>query len=163
MKVIGSLRRFEDADVDEVVALSLRAWEPVFTSFAIVLGRDLYKRMFPDWRSHQAESVREALAKNETWVSVMDSRIAGFVNVTFDSDEATGEMYMIAVDPDFQRQGLASGLTDFALEEMRRRGITLATVGTGGDPGHAPARRTYEKAGFTPFPQVLYYTLLTDP
>ena len=43
---------------------------------------------------------------------------------------------------------------------MRRRGITLATVATGGDPGHAPARRTYEKAGFTSFPQVLYSRIL---
>ena len=149
MKVFGSLRQFEDTDVDEVVALSLRAWEPVFTSFSTVLGRDLYERMFPDWRSYQAESVRKALGENESWVSVIDSSIAGFVNVTFDSIEATGEIYMIAVDPAFQRQGIARGLTDFALEEMRRRGMTLATVGTGGDPGHAPARRTYEQAGIT--------------
>jgi hypothetical protein len=34
-----------------------------------------------------------------------------------------------------------------------------ATVGTGGDPGHAPARRTYEAAGFTPWPHVTYVKL----
>ena len=33
------------------------------------------------------------------------------------------------------------------------RGMGLAT---GGDPGHAPARRTYERAGFTGCPQVWY-------
>jgi hypothetical protein len=33
-------------------------------------------------------------------------------------------------------------------------------IGTGGDPGHAPARRTYEAAGFTPLPLVRYYRLL---
>jgi hypothetical protein len=26
--------------------------------------------------------------------------------------------------------------------------MRVATVGTGGDPSHAPARRAYEKAGF---------------
>ena len=28
------------------------------------------------------------------------------------------------------------------------------------DPGHAPARAAYEKAGFRPFPQVRYYRML---
>ena len=43
---------------------------------------------------------------------------------------------------------------------MRGRGIDLATVATGADPGHAAARRTDEKAGFTSFPQVWYPKLL---
>lgn len=30
--------------------------------------------------------------------------------------------------------------------------MDLAIVATGGDPGHAPAGATYEKAGFTPAP-----------
>jgi hypothetical protein len=41
--------------------------------------------------------------------------------------------------------------------------VRLAIVATGGDPGHAPARRTYEKAGFTPLPLVRYYALLDLP
>ena len=31
---------------------------------------------------------------------------------------------------------------------MRSRGMDIAVVETGGDPGHAPARAAYEKAGF---------------
>jgi ribosomal protein S18 acetylase RimI-like enzyme len=80
--------------------------------------------------------------------------------VIFSVGDASAEIHMIAVDPAFQRRGIASALTGHALSEMRRRGITLATVATGGDPGHAPARRTYEKAGFTSFPQVLYSRVL---
>jgi ribosomal protein S18 acetylase RimI-like enzyme len=74
----------------------------------------------------------------------------------FDQADLSGEIYMIAVDPDAQRQGIAGALTEFALDEMRARGITLAIVATGGDDGHAPARATYEKAGFTGCPQVWY-------
>lgn len=33
-------------------------------------------------------------------------------------------------------------------------------VATGGDPGHAPARRTYERLGFAPPPLVQYYKKL---
>ena len=43
---------------------------------------------------------------------------------------------------------------------MREHGAVLAVIGTGGDPGHAPARAAYEKAGFRPFPQVRYYRML---
>jgi hypothetical protein len=40
---------------------------------------------------------------------------------------------------------------------MKENGMKLAVVGTGGDPGHAPARRAYEKAGYTAMPAVRYY------
>jgi hypothetical protein len=36
----------------------------------------------------------------------------------------------------------------FALSRMREVGMRAATVSTGADASHAPARRAYEKAGF---------------
>jgi ribosomal protein S18 acetylase RimI-like enzyme len=156
-----TIRPFVAGDTDRVVELSLAAWAPVFESFHAVLGDDLYRRVHPDWQSHQAAAVRDAVQRNDTWVAVADGTTIGFVNVIFDEAEHSGEIYMIAVHPAAQRQGVASGLTDHALDEMRARGLDLATVATGGDPGHAPARRTYEKAGFTGCPQVWYAKLLT--
>lgn len=41
-----------------------------------------------------------------------------------------------------------------------RLGLPLVEIGTGGDPGHAPARHVYEKAGFTALPIVRYYKAL---
>ncbi len=158
--VDAAIRPYRPTDADAVVDLSLRAWEPVFASFEVTWGRALYQRFFPDWRTQQARDVRTALDANPTWVSTDADRVTGFVNVIFDEAERSGEVYMIAVDPSFQGRGVASGLTGFALDEMRRRGMTLATVATGADPGHGPARRTYERAGFEPIHQVLYARLL---
>lgn len=149
-------RDYSRDDREPVVALSLRAWEPVFDSFLEVLGPRLFERFYPDWPTQQATAVGDALESNETWVCEVDGELAGFVNVTFDADELAGEIYMIAVDPTHQRRGVSAALTELAVAEMRKRGMTLATVSTGGDPGHAPARAAYEKAGFIPFPQVLY-------
>ena len=143
-----------------VVELSLEAWAPVFDSFRRMLGEELYRRVHPDWKLHQAASVRDALERNETWVAVAQGTVVGFVNLIFDADERSGEIYMIAVDPAAQQQGVATQLTEHALGEMRARGLDLATVATGGDPGHMPARRTYEKAGFVGVPQVWYAKLL---
>jgi len=35
--------------------------------------------------------------------------------------------------------------------------MKLAVVSTGGDESHVPARRSYEKAGYTALPLVKYY------
>ena len=156
-----AIRRCAPEDNTRVVELSLEAWAPVFDSFRRMLGEELYQRVHPDWKLHQAASVRDALERNETWVAVAEGTVVGFVNLIFDADERSGEIYMIAVDPAAQQQGVATRLTEHALDEMRARGIDLATVATGGDPGHMPARRTYEKAGFVGAPQVWYAKLLT--
>jgi ribosomal protein S18 acetylase RimI-like enzyme len=147
---------YTPSQADRIVELSLAAWAPVFSSFRTVLGEGLYQRVHPDWQRDQAASVRAALDTNETWVAVTDDEITGFVNVICDQAERSGEIYMIAVDPAAQRRGTATALTEFALTEMRARGLTLAIVATGGDPGHAAARATYEKAGFIGCPQVWY-------
>jgi GNAT superfamily N-acetyltransferase len=60
---------------------------------------------------------------------------------------------MVAVDPECQSRGIGLTLVSLAVEEISKLGIPLAEIGTGGDPGHAAARRVYEKAGFTALPR----------
>jgi hypothetical protein len=43
---------------------------------------------------------------------------------------------------------------------MKASGMSVAMVETGGDPGHAPARHTYEKAGFKVLPIARYFKKL---
>ena len=53
-----AVREFVADDLDAVVAFSLRAWEPVFTSLHAVLGDEIFFRLHPNWRESQAEAVR---------------------------------------------------------------------------------------------------------
>ena len=69
---------------------------------------------------------------------------------------------MIAVDPTFQRRGVATALIQAVVEQMVAGGCELAVIGTGGDDGHAPARAAYEKANFIALPLVRYYRDLTQ-
>ena len=91
------------------------------------------------------------------WVAAHGSVTAGFVALKLHADDRIGEIYMIAVDPAFQRRGIAKALTDHSLAWFAQAGMTTAMVSTGGDAGHAPARLTYESAGFKPFPIVQYF------
>jgi GNAT superfamily N-acetyltransferase len=64
---------------------------------------------------------------------------------------------MLAVDPDRQHRGTGTALAEFATGWLRGAGLRVAMVETGGDPGHAPARRVYEKADYTRLPVARYF------
>jgi ribosomal protein S18 acetylase RimI-like enzyme len=164
--VIVAIRPLAASDVDAVVDLSLRAWAPVFDSFRTAMGEAVYQHLYPDWRAMQAAAVAGVVRDEATrsWVADEAGRVVGFVAVVH-HDETHGEpdsseIEMIAVDPEHQRRGIADDLLAHAVEQARAHGSVLAVIGTGGDPGHAPARAAYEKAGFRPFPQVRYYKML---
>jgi ribosomal protein S18 acetylase RimI-like enzyme len=146
------IRPLEDRDTEAVVDLSLRAWAPVFASLERVLGADIFGRMHPDWREDQRRAVEDVLAakKGQVWVAEIGaSTVVGFVSVgIFDAERSVGEISMLAVDPDHQGGGIGTALTEFALDRLKDAGMAVAMVETGGDPGHAAARRTYENAGF---------------
>lgn len=146
-------------DIDEVVAFALRSWKPVHESMAQVLGPRINRIVYPDWAAGQARAVEEVCRDKDVhvWVAELDERPVGFVAVVFHDSPASGEIDMVAVDPDHQGRGIGSALMSFALDRISAAGVSLAHVATGGDPGHAAARRTYEKAGFTALPLVRYY------
>lgn len=71
-----------------------------------------------------------------------------------------GKIYIVAVDPDFQGHGVSSALSEFALKRMKDAGMSVVMIEAGGDSGHTPARRTYEKLGFGLLPLARYFKKL---
>lgn len=157
-----TIRPINRSDHAAVIALSLRAWAPVFTSLEHVLnGSGVFERLHPDWRVSQRDAVTAACTSDTTCTWVAEARahvVAGFVAVHHDHD--LGEIHMLAVDPVHQRHGIGTALMGFALDQLRQAGMRVAMVETGGDPGHAPARLIYQRSGFTALPIVRYFTAL---
>ena len=154
------IRPFENRDCEAVVDLSLRAWAPVYASLERVLGSDIFRRQHPDWREDQRRAVKEACGAKggRVWVAEVDAGVVGFVSIEPDHPERNmGEISMLAVDPDHQGGGIGTALTEFALERLKDARMAVAMVETGGDPGHAAARRTYEKAGYVLLPIARYF------
>ena len=161
--VEAEIRELRDDDLDAIVELSLRAWEPVFASVRAVLGDEIFLRLHPDWETDQADAVRTTCTNPErdVFVATADGRPVGFVAIALNAfHERMGVIDMIAVDPDYQRRGIGTRLTEHAAEHMRARGMDIAVLETGGDPGHAPARAAYDKAGFTLLPIARFFRLL---
>lgn len=158
-EAISTLRPFAPHDLDAILDLSIRAWEPVFASLEQVLGSEIFQRLHADWRADQRRAVREACRSEDTavWVAESASELVGFVGIKTDEQARLGEIYLIAVDPAHQRSGVATALMRLAVDELADAGMTVAMVETGGDPGHAPARELYEQIGFTLLPIARYF------
>ena len=82
------------------------------------------------------------------WKVIDDRNIVGFLSVKFDYEKEVGEIGLNAVDPNYSGKGIGTEMYQFALEEMKKEGMKIATVATGGDHSHLPARKAYAKAGF---------------
>ena len=149
---------------DAIVRLSLRAWTPVFDSIQNSMDADVYQAFYPDnnWRVKQQKAVEDVCAASDTnvWVAIKADATVGFIAVKVHSDDSMGEIYMIAVEPDWQGHGIGTALIEFALTWMKEAGMSIAMVDTGGDPGHAPARYLYEKVGFGLLPIARYFKKL---
>jgi len=159
------IRPVRDDDIEDVVRLSLLAWAPVFESFHQILGHNIYTLIWPDWRTSQREAIEGVCRDGEktiVWVAEQDGKAVGFVAYQLDVKDAVGEVQLLAVHPEYRNLGIGTELNTFALNKMKDSGMRMAKVETGGDPSHAPARRSYEKAGYTGLPLVRYFKDLTE-
>ncbi|MBI1186179.1 MAG: GNAT family N-acetyltransferase [Alphaproteobacteria bacterium] len=153
----------EESGVDAVVALAVRAWAPVFPRMRAEMPPHVYDAFYPHgWEARQRADIA-AICRDEAttmFIALQDGGLAGFLGLRAHAEDSMGEVHVIAVDPVFQRRGIAAALIDFAMAWMRERGLKIAMVETGGDSGHAPSRATYEHAGFAQLPIARYFRKL---
>ncbi len=139
-------------DAPRLHEIRVAAFEPVFGSFRAALGAELADRVMPQILAGQAAQLDTYLAGGEhVWVNVVEDggEAVAFCTVAVDPASKVGEIGLNAVDPAQQRRGIGLWMYRQALDQLRAAGMEIASVGTGDDPGHAPARRVYSRAGFT--------------
>ncbi|MEM9556194.1 MAG: GNAT family N-acetyltransferase [Acidobacteriota bacterium] len=128
------------------------AFAPVFASFRSILGDTIYERAQAHEDEEQEKVLASLLARDSGWevyAAELAGEVVGFVSIQLDRDRLVGEIGLNAVHPDHAGSGLGTAMYEFSLARMRDAGMRVATVATGGDPSHAPARRAYRKAGFS--------------
>jgi GNAT superfamily N-acetyltransferase len=159
-----SIRPFEPGDLPALQHIRRAAFEPVFRSFREIVGAEIAAIAFIHAEAEQAKLLDDICAAesgHHVLVVMAGDGIVGFVSFTIDTDRRTGEIGLNAVHPDHAGRGLGTWMYGHVTARMKELGMVLITVGTGGDPSHAPARRAYEKAGFGPaIPSVHLYRLL---
>jgi GNAT superfamily N-acetyltransferase len=154
------IRFLVEKDMEQVVRLSLLAWESVFDTWRQLLGSTIFTHLYPDWKTMQQKVVEDYCQAQENrtvWVAELDGEVVGFLVCDLNHEEKKGDVQLLAVHPDHQNQGIGAALNQLALDKMKASGMKIAYVGTGGDPAHAAARRSYEKAGYVGLPAVHYF------
>ncbi|MBK8900221.1 MAG: GNAT family N-acetyltransferase [Anaerolineaceae bacterium] len=158
------IRAATNDDLPQLQLIRQAAFTPVFASFRAILGDEIAAVTQANDDAEQADYLASLFAPDSGWelyTAVLSDKIVGFVSVQLNDKTGVGEIGLNAVHPEAAGQGIGTALYQFALDRMKAAGMRVATVGTGGDPSHAPARRAYEKVGFSAqIPSVYMYRLL---
>jgi ribosomal protein S18 acetylase RimI-like enzyme len=147
-----SIRRARDSDAAHLEDVRRAAFAPVFASFRALLGEEISQVTQIRDDQEQAEYLNSLFEPDSGWelyVAEQGGVVVGFVSVQLNGQTFIGEIGLNAVHPDHAGAGIGSKMYDVVLNRMRQEGMRVATVSTGGDASHAPARRAYQKAGFT--------------
>lgn len=159
-----NIRAFAPGDLPALNEIRQAAFKPVFQSFRTIVGKEIAAVALANAEKEQGEFFEKMCAPDSShtiFVAEIGGRIVGFCSVSFDDDLKVGEIDLAAVHPDHDGKGVGAMMFEHGLELMREAGMKAAAVGTGGDPSHAPARRAYEKVGFTvEIPGVHLYRML---
>jgi ribosomal protein S18 acetylase RimI-like enzyme len=143
-----------------VLALSQAAWAPVFQILQPAVPEFVYGNFYPDgWLPRQMADISAFLDQEPdmAWIAQIGEKYVGWIGGRLHPEDNMGEIYILAVDPAAQRQGVAKALMAHLTRIMQDRGMKMVMVETGDDPGHAASRATYENAGFERWPVARYF------
>ena len=139
-------------DLDDLEEIRKKAFQPIFNSFRNILGNTIYEcAQLPEDLAQK--NILKALFDEDsiwkTWKVTYNEKTIGFISIRLDEENKVGEIGLNAIDPNFSNKGIGTQMYQFAVDIMKKAGMKVATVATGGDPSHLPARKAYQKAGFS--------------
>ena len=130
----AALRTFEADDLAAIVRINARAfaWHP---EQGHLTEADFQRRMGESW-----------FDPSGLIVALVDGQIAGF-HWTKIHPGQIGEVYVVAVDPDFSGRGIGKALTEAGLAHLHEQGCSRVILYV--DADNPAATRLYEGLGFT--------------
>lgn len=139
--------RCEKEHIADCSRIAVQVWEGIHDAYIGMIGEDIHEAVSGGWREAKAAEVAQQQERSTAFVALLEGKVVGFVGYRM-ANENLGVVGYNGVDPEYRGKGIARYLYQRVLDEIRSQGAPYATVFTGGDDGHAPARRAYEKAGF---------------
>ena len=148
-------------DTDALVKIALNEWKAIYEGFREQLGDEIYFTFFPDCNADKEGQIRRNVASGNCFVTECDGKIAGFIYYAYSESEKIGTISNNAVSSEFRGKGIGPRQYEFIFDKLRSLGAIGVRVTTGFDDAHAPARRAYEKAGFSASKKsITYYKML---
>ncbi|MDA0747820.1 MAG: GNAT family N-acetyltransferase [bacterium] len=152
-------------EMGRVGEIARQAWAPIHQVYAQDVGEEMHGSLCANWAPEKEAAVRGHWERHPEWFRVVEcvenGEVVAFVTFRMDNEKLLGILTNNAVAPEVQGKGIGTAMYTHVLDLFRKQGLRYASVGTGLDEGHAPARRAYEKVGFNlKREQVTYYQYL---
>lgn len=144
------IRSFRPEDEPRAAEILGNAFVHIFKGLKEQLGSELFAAIYGDGRKNRAELLKTHI-KNEPdhiVIAERNGKIVGVGTYHVSKPTQTGIIAANGVDPDCGEKGVGQEMYSAILERFRAEGLLYATVTTGLDEAHAPARRAYERVGF---------------
>lgn len=153
-----------EGDIEHCIKICLEAYTKIHEVYTELMTEELHGAFRGDWRERirlaVTTQIGNGIKDNRAFVAKDNGMVVGFISYTVD-EKKNAQLCYNAVDGRYRGKGIGGRLYERAFDSMRGEGIGYVMVITGGDEGHAPARRAYEKAGFRHnLPSVTYFKKL---
>lgn len=152
-----SVRPATAADAERIAAIHVDSWNAAYTG--LIDQAELDKRDVA-WRTAQWKEffVGDKWTDHRTWVVEHDGCIEGFARVGPPDDEdvdpaSAVTLFALYLDPAARGRGLGDVLLDHVLDDLRDEGYERVTLYVLIE--NHPARRFYERSGWSPEPEVV--------
>lgn len=161
------IRNATPADEKRIAEIATQQWTAINENYKKLIGDDLYRIFYGTVEGRVKDvlaSLSSLLSNPERFiVTEVDGVVAGFA--TYRTENVGGVLAGVigrnAMDNNYKGRGIAGKQYAILFERMKKDGCVCAKVHTGMDEMHAPARRAYEKAGFSGnLPDINYFRTL---
>jgi ribosomal protein S18 acetylase RimI-like enzyme len=146
--VASRIREATPGDAEAIASIHVRAWRWAYRG---QLSDDYLDGLRVEDRLEQHRRSLEGQRPDwRTWVVEDEGSVVGFAvtgtSEDADADPKTGELYAIYLEPSRVGTGIGRALFEHAVDELRERGFTAATLWV--LEANERARRFYELAGW---------------
>lgn len=161
------IRNATPRDEKRICEIATQQWTAINENYKKLIGDELFRIFYGTVEGRVADvisSLRSLLSTPERFiVTEVDGVVAGFA--TYRTENVGGVLGGVigrnAMDNNYKGRGIAGKQYAVLFERMKKDGCVCAKVHTGMDEMHAPARRAYEKAGFSGnLPDINYFRTL---
>jgi GNAT superfamily N-acetyltransferase len=144
-----NIREYKPEDLEAVMAIANKAWQPIRK-----MSRDALGDFISDYFNPAGDALSKGLQVKEQIdsgnykiaVCEHENTIVGFITYTISGILA--EICNNAADSDSGIKGIGQTMYRYVLSECKKSGAKIVKVTTGLDWAHEPARKSYERAGF---------------
>ncbi len=126
------IRPYVHSDWQSVLEICLLAFAPIHESFATLLGNQLFRLVYPDWKASH-EKYLQSLCDTETekdrpFVVEESGVVVGCIHYEVNPDGQSRKIGLNAVHPAHQCKGVGTMMYGHVLDLMRTAGTKYAQV-----------------------------------